>query len=89
MLVTLHAMILNRQLAIVVWYIDYVTISVILHRLMHHQLYLIMRKFGNDNVCLKWMDEDFGKNVWRMNRLAKRLLIVTTNLDGFSLANSR
>ena len=29
------------------------------------------------------------KKVWRMNRLAKGLLIVTTNLDGFSLVNHR
>ena len=25
------------------------------------------------------------KKIWQMNRLAKRLLIVTTNLEGFSL----
>ena len=29
------------------------------------------------------------KKVWRMNRSAKGLLIVTTTLDGFSLANHR
>ena len=29
------------------------------------------------------------KKVWRMNRSAKELLIVTTTLDGFSLANHR
>ena len=29
------------------------------------------------------------KKVWRMNRSAKGLLIVTTNLDGFSLVNHR
>ena len=29
------------------------------------------------------------KKVWRMNRSAKELLIITTNLDGFSLANRR
>ena len=29
------------------------------------------------------------KNVWRMNRSAKGLSMVTTNLDGFSLANCR
>ena len=27
------------------------------------------------------------KKVWRMNRSAEMLSIVTTNLDGFSLAN--
>ena len=40
-------------------------------------------KYGSHNVWQKWMDE----KVWQMNRSAKRLLIVTTNLDGFSLAN--
>ena len=29
------------------------------------------------------------EKVWRMNRSAKWLLIVTTTLDGFSLANCR
>ena len=29
------------------------------------------------------------KKVWRMNRSANRLSIVTTDLDGFSLANHR
>ena len=29
------------------------------------------------------------KKVWRMNRSAKGLLIVTINLEGFSLANCR
>ena len=29
----------------------------------------------------------FGEKVWRINRSAKRLLVVSTNLDGFSLAN--
>ena len=28
-----------------------------------------------------------AEKVWQMNRSAKRLLIVTTNLDGFSFAN--
>ena len=47
-----------------------------------------MGKFGGNNVWWKWMDEGFGKKVRWMNRLANRLLIiVTTNLDGFSLAN--
>ena len=30
-----------------------------------------------------------GEKVWQMNRSAKGLLIVTTTLDGFSLANRR
>ena len=46
-----------------------------------------MGKFGIDNVWQKWIDEDFDKKVWQMNGSAKRLLNVTTNLDGFSLAN--
>ena len=29
------------------------------------------------------------QKVWQMSRLAKRLLILTTTLDGFSLANSK
>ena len=29
------------------------------------------------------------KKVWRMNRSAKGLSMITTNLDGFSLANCR
>ena len=29
------------------------------------------------------------KKVWQMNRSAKGLLMVTTNLDGFSLMNCR
>ena len=36
--------------------------------------YCIVGKFGSNNV-------------WPMNRLTRRLLIVTTNLDGFSLVN--
>ena len=36
----------------------------------------------SDNIRQKWMDK-----VWRMNRSAQRLLIVTTNLDTFSLVN--
>ena len=31
----------------------------------------------------------FGKKVWRMNRLAKELLIVAATLESFSLANRR
>ena len=38
-------------------------------------------------VCQMGMDTDLGKTkfAWQMNRSAKRLLIVTTNLDGFSV----
>ena len=31
--------------------------------------------------------EHWRKKVWRINRSANRLLIVSTTLDGFSLAN--
>ena len=42
------------------------------------------RKFGKFTLfkCL-------AKKVWQMNRSAKVLLIVTTNLDDFSLINCR
>ena len=33
-----------------------------------------------------WM-KTLAEEVWQMNRLVKRLLIVTTTLDGFSLMN--
>ena len=33
------------------------------------------------------MDKDDGEKGWWINRSTKRLLIVTTNLDGISLAN--
>ena len=41
-------------------------------------------KFGGDNVWRKWIDEDLVKKFGKINRSAKSL-IVTTNLDGFSL----
>ena len=44
---------------------------------MHIQ---IVGEFGGDNIWQKWIDKDFGKTVWQMNRLVKRLLIVTNNL---------
>ena len=47
--------------------------------------YHIAGKFGGANVWQKGMDKDSGEKIWQMNRLAKRLLIVTTNLEGFSL----
>ena len=47
-----------------------------------------MGTFGGINVWQKWKDEDFGKKVWEMNRSAIRLIIVTTNLDGFKLGRS-
>ena len=41
-----------------------------------------MGKFGGDNVWQKWMDKE---TVCQVNRSAQRLLVVTNNLDGFSL----
>ena len=52
-------------------------------------MYHIARKFGRENVWQIYSFQMLGKKVWRMNRSAKGLLIVTTNLDGFSLANRR
>ena len=45
---------------------------------------LVERMFG-EFTLFKYL----AKIVWQMNRSAKELLIVTTNLDGFSLANCR
>ena len=39
--------------------------------------------------CLANLPSVWWKKVWRMNRSAKGLLMVTTGLDGFSLANRR
>ena len=52
--------------------------------------YRIAGKFGGQNVWRIYSFQAFGgKKVWRMNRSAKGLSMVTTNLDGFSLANCR
>ena len=48
--------------------------------------YRIAGKFGREKlwwICSFW----FGGKSWWLNRSANRLSIVTTNLDGFSLAN--
>ena len=44
---------------------------------------------GGNNIWQKWMDEDFCKNSLVNKQIDQRLLIVTTNFDGFSLANCR
>ena len=44
--------------------------------------YRIAGKFGELTLF-----EHLAKEVWQINRSANRLLIVSTNLDGFSLAN--
>jgi len=31
--------------------------------------------------------EHLAKKVWRMNRFSQKVILVSTNLDGFSLAN--
>ena len=50
----------------------------------------IARRFGGENIWQTYSFQAFGwKKVWRMNRSAKGLLMVTTNLDGISLANRR
>ena len=45
-------------------------------------MYCIAGKFG-EFILFKYLTE----KVWQINRSVKRLLIVSTNLDGFSLAN--
>ena len=32
-------------------------------------------KFGGDNVWRKWMDEDYGKKIWQINRSTRSLAI--------------
>ena len=44
--------------------------------------YRIAGKFGNLTLF-----EHLAKKVWQINRSTNRLLIVSTNLDSFSLAN--
>ena len=50
-----------------------------------------MGKFGRGNVWQIYSFQAFGEKRFGelISRLAKRLLIVYTNLDGFSLANYR
>ena len=49
--------------------------------------YRIAGKFGWEKLWRICFSEHLAEKVWRMNRSANRLSIVTTNLDGFSLAN--
>ena len=46
--------------------------------------YRIVGKFGELTLF-----EPLAKEIWRINRSANRIFIVSTNLDGFSLANHR
>ena len=50
-------------------------------------IYRIAGKFGREKLCEFALSEHLAKKVWRMNRSANRLSIVTTNLDGFGLVN--
>ena len=45
--------------------------------------YRITGKFGQEVLQIYFS----AKNVWQINRAAKRLLVISTNLDYFSLAN--
>ena len=66
---------------------------------INNLLLLLGHMFSCTNLnCTVWQVECLAnllfsnvwqKKVWQMNRSAKGLLIVTTNLDGFSLVNHR
>ena len=43
--------------------------------------------FGGGNVGELTRFEHLAKKVWQINRSANRLLMISTNLDGCSLAN--
>jgi len=49
-------------------------------------IYLIGRKFGKEKfgefTCFEHLE-----NVWQINRFSQKVIIVSRNLDGFSLAN--
>ena len=48
-----------------------------------------MGKFGGKKFDELTLFEHLAKNVWQIYRLAKRSLIASTSLDGFSLMNHR
>ena len=50
-------------------------------------IYHIAGKFGREKFYEFAVSEHLVEKVWRMNRSANRLSIVTTNSDGFGLAN--
>ena len=50
-------------------------------------IYCIAGKFGRGKVWGIDSSRAFGKKVWQINISTNRLLIISTNLDGFSLAN--
>ena len=49
----------------------------------HYTIRTIQRESLTNWLCLSL----WWKKIWQMNRSANRLLIVSTNLDGFSLVN--
>ena len=53
--------------------------------------YCIVGKFGRENVQRIYSFQACGKRKFGklINKSAKRLVIVSTNLDGFNLTNSR
>ena len=54
-----------------------------------HIRYRIVGKFGQGKVWRIDSFRAFGERKLQINRSANRLLIVSTNLDGFSLVNHR
>ena len=67
------------------------------HNISHHSfhssspliicIYCLGGKVGRENVWRIILFKHLAKKVWRINRSAEGLLIVTTTLDGFSLVN--
>ena len=53
----------------------------------HGQHSRIAGKFDGEKFSEFTIFERLAKKVWQINRSANRLLIVSTNLDGFSLTN--
>ena len=52
--------------------------------------YRMEEKFGGgENLVNRLVSSIWRKKVWQINRSANRLLIISTNLDGFSLVNHR
>ena len=52
-----------------------------------HNKYHIAEKFGGGSLANRLFSSIWQKKVWWINRLPNRLLIVITDLDGYSLAN--
>ena len=57
---------------------------------IHVKRILYSGKVWRGESLANWLfSRTWRKKVWQINRLANRLLIVSTNLDGFNLANHR